>query len=77
MEKKLVYLKNLLFLLFDKYISEPEVIGEKVANAIIGAIRQLIPTRNGLSSEQIVEVQRSWFRRFTDGMNKIFIKCDS
>ena len=65
MEKKSVYLQNLLFLLFDKYIDSPEIAGEKVASAIIGASKMLWPSRYEDTTVEVI--RRGWIAEFIEG----------
>ena len=71
MEKKFIYLQNLLFLLFDKYIGKPEVIGKKVAKALVNATKMLCPQRNGFSEGDTSKIREEWFAKFKDGMMQV------
>jgi len=68
MEKKFLYLTNILFLLFDKYIGRPEAVGERVAHAIIGAIHMLYPDGAGCSKSIIEAIRKEWVGKFTVGL---------
>ena len=68
MDKKLTYLQNLLFLLFDESISSPEVIGANVAAAIIKATKMLCPKRGGLEAFDVEGLREEWLSRFRNGL---------
>lgn len=73
MEKKITYLVNVLFLLFDKYVGNPETIGEKVAHAIIGAMHMLYPTGAGCSKSVIGSFRKEWIEKFTVGLMQVLL----
>jgi len=73
MEKKIVYLVNVLFLLFDKYIGRPEAVGERVAHAIIGAIHMLYPNGAGCSKSVIDSIRKAWIGKFTVGLMRVLL----
>ena len=67
-ERKSIYLTNLLFLLIDKYWSDPNIVGQKVAGSITRAIEMVCPTRRKFNG---TEEQRSlWLRKFTFSLIK-------
>jgi len=71
MEKKIIYLTNILFLLCDKYISRPEKIGEKVACAIKQATKMLYPDGPGTTESVIGAIRKEWLDKFTAGLTKV------
>jgi hypothetical protein len=73
MEKKFIYLTNIIFLLCDKYISKPEAIGEKMAHAIISAVRMLYPDGSGCPKSVIGIIRKEWITKFTVGLMRILL----
>jgi len=73
MEKKYIFLTNILFLLFDKYISKPEATGEKVAHAIINAVHMLYPEGAGCSKSIIGTIRKEWIGKFTVGLMRVLL----
>lgn len=62
LEKKIIYLTNLLFLLFDKYWNTPDIAGEKIACSIRKATKMVCPTRLELNGTE--EQRNIWIRKF-------------
>jgi len=73
MEKKFIYLTNIIFLLFDQYIGKPEAIGEKVAHAIINAVHMLYPDGSGCPKSVIGIIRKEWITKFTVGLMRILL----
>jgi len=73
MEKKFIYLTNILFLLCDQYVGKPEVVGEKVAHAIIGAVRMLYPDGAGCPKSVIGTIRNEWLDKFVAGTMRILL----
>ena len=61
-EKKSTYLTNLLFLFFDKYWSNPDLAGKKIACSIVKAAEMVCPTRREFNGTG--EKRRMWIRKF-------------
>jgi len=73
MEKKQIYLVNVLFLFFDKYVSKPEAVGEKVAHAVISAVHMLYPEGAGCPKSIIGAIRKEWVAKFTVGLMRVLL----
>jgi hypothetical protein len=68
--KKIIYLQNILFLLFDKHCNSPEEAGEAVADAIIQASKILWPGNGAF--EEVEDIRKCWMAQFIEGFkNKL------